>query len=174
MSNELNRRAVVLWTAGVAVKPGLAWAAAMKLPLQIPYAAERPGTRVDLEIDVVREGPYWFTLRFPYKDGDQNDLARVRTLTGDRVRDASGNIIPSGIPLRIRLVVDGPGLVAGSYDKVFNPTLASYGSGFVTKMIDSVYLKQGTYRVIVESLLRAPDLDASGIQFAIGRDPKAA
>jgi len=164
---------MLVCAACTAFKPAMASGVIVKLPLQVPYAAERPGERVDVQIDVNREGPYWFTLRFPYKNGDQIDLARVRTLTGDRVRDPSGNVIPSGIPLKIRLVVEGPGLTV-RYDKVSNPLLISYGNGYVTKMIDSLYLKPGTYRLSVESLLRAPELDGLGIQFAIGRDPKAA
>lgn len=173
MANEISRRSFLVLAPALSM-PSLSLGAVMKMPVRMPFAAEIPGTKLDLEVEVSHEGPYWFTLRFPYKIDDQSDFLRVRKLTGEHGLDANGNVVPSGVPLKIRLAVDGPGLSAGPYDKVSNTTLAAYGSGYVTKMIDSIYLRRGRYRVHVESLLRAPEFDGANIEFTVGRDPKAA
>ena len=145
-------------------------ASLMKPPLQVPFAAERNGSKVEVDLVVSEYRSYEFRLRFPYKEDGETDFLRVRKLTGSSEKTRVGKLVDPGVPLRIRLEVAGRDSSNARlhYEKISEPTLASYGGGYVTKIIDSVNLKPGHYLVSAESLLDASEFNGAGIQFGVG------
>lgn len=145
-------------------------ASPMKPPLQVPFSAEKNGSKVEVDLVVSEYRFYEFRLQFPYKKDDEPDFLRVRKLTGGSEKNREGKFVDPGVPLRIRLEIVGRDSSNGTfhYESVNEPTLASYGSGYVKKIIDSVKLKPGHYVVRAESLLDASEFNGAGIEFNIG------
>ena len=148
---------------------------ALKPPVQVPFLVERAGSRVQIEISISEYRGYWFNLEFPYKKDDNADFLRIRQLTGNNERDRYGKIVPSGVPLQIRLSIVGRNSAHEKvqYEKTSDPFLASYGSGYVTKRIDEVLLKPGRYVVSAESLLDAQQFNGAHAEFSVSWHPKS-
>lgn len=147
----------------------------LKPPVQVPFLVERAGSRVQIEITISEYRDYWFNLEFPYKTDDNADFLRIRQLTGNYEKDRDGKLVPSGVPLQIRLSIVGQNSAHEKvqYEKTSEPTLASYGSGYVTKRIDAVPLKPGRYVVSAVSLLDAQEFNEAHANFSVNWHPKS-
>lgn len=147
----------------------------LKPPVQVPFVVGRAGSLVQIEIVIAEHRGYWFNLEFPYNKGDNADFLRIRQLTGNYEKDAGGKPTASGVPIQIRLSIVGQNSANEnvSYEKISEPTLASYGSGYVTKRIDTVPLKPGRYRITVESLLNAQEFSGVHAEFSVNWHPKS-
>ena len=144
-----------------------------KPPLTLPFAVQKAGNKVETDLRIVEHRPYYFRLRFSFKEHDQDDRARVKKLVGDDYQDKYGAPgIPT--PLRLKVSVIDPAGERLLVDKdIQDLRLRSWGGDSFSKHIDIIKLKPGIYRVSVESLQDAPELVGTPTALVIYYDPNS-
>lgn len=175
-------KAKLLLLAVLIIFPWLAAAACAKdtqparPPLNLPFALQQAGNKVETEFQVKDHRIYIFILRFGFNKSDKADRARVRKLVGGHMIDKYGKLIEPGIPIVLRIGVNVIGATGGRqfFEKEFSDLkLTSSGDDFFSKEIVSLALLPGHYQISVESLMDVPELHGTNIFFVIGSDPKA-
>lgn len=144
-----------------------------KPPLTLPFAVQKAGSKVETDLRIVEYRPYYFSLRFNFKEGDRADRARVNKLVGDDYQDKYGDPgVPT--PLKLKISVIEPAGERVIVDKeVSGLRLRSWGADNFDKHIDMIKLKPGIYRVSIESLQDAPELIGTPIALRIYYDPNS-
>lgn len=143
-----------------------------KPPIQLPFAIQKKGNKVEIKLRVVEHRHYLFNIQFMYKEGDQVDRARVMKLAGEY------NLIESGVPIQLRLKInsiEAAGEQTLIKDSILQPEeirKISHSSTSFNKQFAVVNLKPGHYKISVESLRDVPELIGTPVVFQIGRDPK--
>ena len=141
-----------------------------------PFEVQKAGNKVEIEYRVVKHEFYYFNLRLMYKEGDQEDRARVRKLAGSYEKDKNGKLIEPGIPIVLRFkinVIDSAGERPMLEQEIPVLGLTSWGGDSFSKQIAGVPLKPGRYRISVESLRDVPELVGTPVIFSIGIDAKS-
>jgi len=142
-----------------------------KPPLSFPFEVQKSGSKIETELRIVEDKEYRFALLLLYKEGDQEDRARVRKLAGGHMIDKNGKVIEPGIPILLRFkinVIDASGERPMLEQEVSELRLSAWGSGHFNKQIFYLALKPGRYRVSVESLKDVPELFGTPVTFQIG------
>jgi hypothetical protein len=140
-------------------------------PVIIPVSLKDSGEIVNVNIRVVEPDAYYFRLRFHFREKDQADRARVRTLTGGQEVDKSGKAINPGVPTPVLLQVscmDGT-LVD---QKEIDPLLTSWGAANFDKVIGFTRLLPGTYGVRLVLQRAVPAFDGTPTEFVMASPPK--
>jgi len=81
-------------------------------PIILPFAAERAGSRITTELQVVEPLTYTFSLRLGFKKNDPGDRKRIKKIAGGFGKDRNGNLVEPGIGIPLKLtirVVDSTG-----------------------------------------------------------------
>ena len=143
-----------------------------KPPLSLPFEVQKAGNKVETKLRVVEHREYIFSLRFGFKENDEEDRSRVKKLVGDDGQFKNGDPgIPT--PLRFKIsVIDATGERPMLEQVIPELRLRSWGGDSFKKHIAYVILKPGHYRISIESLKDVPELVGTPIAFSIGRDPK--
>jgi hypothetical protein len=148
-----------------------------KPPFFVPFEAQKAGSVFTTELRVVEHRSYIFSLALGAKKGaSMDDVERIRKLAGESGRDKSGKqpwggkLLWPGIPIPVKLKVSviessGQRII---YDKEIHEMekIGVSSRGFI-KLIDSIELKHGLYRIDIQSLKDIPELDGSPITFGI-------
>lgn len=143
-----------------------------KPPLKLPFAVQKAGTKIETELLVAEYREYIFSLQFLFK-GDDEDRKRVKKLVGEARHVKNGD---PGVPTPLRFtinVIDTTGEHPIRDQVIPELRLISWSGNSFDKLIDYVVLKPGRYRIRVESLKDAPELDGTTITFSIGSYAKA-
>lgn len=139
-------------------------------PLNLPFAVQKAGSKLETELRIVEGRSYSFTLRFMYKENDHADFVRVRALAGSHKRDMTGKLIDPGVPILLKLVinqVDAQGSNLLFAREISEQALYSLGGDSHNKKIADIPLDAGYYRVSIESLRDVPELEGTKINFVI-------
>lgn len=143
-----------------------------KPPLILPLSLEKAGTKLETNIEIVDRNIYYFSLRFSFKEGDEDGRARVKTLMGGAGRDKLGNALQSGVPtpliLRINAVENDQ--VSEIYVKEIDPILGSWGGDHFDKLIGYTELKPGFYKIELDNLRSCPEFNEIPVALGIGYD----
>lgn len=145
-------------------------------PSSLPFEVQKAGNKVEIEFRAAEHRGYFFNLLLMYKEGDQEDRARVRKLAGSYEKDKNGKLIEPGIPIVLRFkinVIDDSGERPMLEQEIPVLGLTSWGGDSFSKQITTVILKPGRYRISVESLKDAPELVGTPVIFSIGIDAKS-
>jgi len=141
-----------------------------------PFEVQQAGNKVEIEYQAVEHRGYFFNLRLMYKEGDQEDRARVRKLAGSYEKDKNGKLIEPGTPIELKFkiyTIDSAGERPMLEQKFSVLGLTSWGGDSFDRQIAMVILKPGRYRISVESLKDAPELVGTPVIFSIGIDAKS-
>ena len=142
-------------------------------PLTLPFEAQKAGSKVETELLVVDHREYSLSLRFGFKENNEEDRARVKKLVGDDEQSKNGDPgIPTPLRIKIR-EIDASGEKPLLEQDIPVLRLRSWGGSGFDKHIAYVMLKPGHYRVSVESLKDAPELVGTPLSFSIGFYAKA-
>lgn len=144
-----------------------------KPPLTLPFAVQKAGNKVEMDLRIVEYRPYYFSLRFNFKEGDRADRARVKKLVGDDYQDKYGD---PGVPTSLRLeisVIEPAGERVIVDKELSDLRLRSWGGDNFDKHIDMIKLKPGIYRVRVENLQDAPELTGTQTALRIYYNPNS-
>lgn len=139
-------------------------------PITVPFAVQKAGSKLSMEIWIPKEAGYFFTLEFTHTEGSVEDSDRVRKLAGWPTRDENGNwnVEHRGVPTPLSVkLYSGPELLHEI--KVAELMREAAGREYFSKRIFVARLKPGRYRVIVESLKDVPELAGIPVRFSIGR-----
>lgn len=143
-----------------------------KPPLTLPFAVQKAGSKVETDLRIVEYRPYYFSLRFNFKEGDRADRARVKELVGDNEEYGGDHGVPT--PLKLKISVIEPAGEREIVDKeVSDLRLWSWGGDNFDKHIDYIKLKPGIYRVSIESLHDAPELVGTPTVLVIYYNPNS-
>lgn len=142
-----------------------------KLPLLVPFEAQKAGSIFTAELRVMEHRSYEFALLLKAKKGISIEEAkRLIKLAGDFGRDKNGKLIRPGISLPLKLRVSaiessGERVV---YDKEIHEEEALGAGGMgIEKLIDVIDLRPGRYKVSIQSLKDIPELAETPITFGI-------
>lgn len=143
-----------------------------KPPIILPFAVEQAGNKVETEVRIVKEQSYSLSLYFMHRENDQEDIARVRKLTGSAKKNREGRALEPGIPIPLRVKIS---VIESEEERLIVDTelsehrLESWGKNRLGKVITKLILKPGRYRVSIETLKDIPALKGTHINFAIVR-----
>ncbi|MDP1651354.1 MAG: DUF5625 family protein [Rhodocyclaceae bacterium] len=170
-------RSARLWVCLLCLSPWLLACASdsgpKKIPVEVPFALDKGGEVVELEVLIPERQTYTFGIGFGVNRKIPGDSKRVLELTGDaswneRTR-TYGNL---GIPLKVRLEIESvkPEEKPFRFDQEVSeiPLYAGTYEAF-QKMIANVLLEAGTYRVRVTNQLAARPTQGTPINFHIRR-----
>lgn len=104
------------------------------------------------------------------------DASRLTKLAGQFGRDKSGKLVRPGISIPLKLqvsVIDAAGERIVYDKKVHEEEMLSNGGMGIEKLIDSIELKPGRYRISVQSLKDIPELAENPISFGICNWPNS-
>lgn len=166
-------KTIRLFTAILAFFPWLsacANARPPKPPLIFPFAVQRAGSKIETELRIVEKRLYTIKLLFMFKDGDQEDYARVRKLAGDSAIDKSRKLVDPGIPILLRLKIiqiDAQGQKLLFEKESSEQPCYATGTGRISKRIEDIKLDVGHYKISVENLKDVPELEGTKINFVI-------
>ncbi|MBI5556779.1 MAG: hypothetical protein HY885_04015 [Deltaproteobacteria bacterium] len=141
-----------------------------RAPLHFPFEVQRAGNKIETELQVLERREYSFSLRFGFKENDEVDRARVKKLVGDHMIDKYGKLVEPGIPIPLRLrinVVDVAGERTIFEKEISEQGLWAWGGVDFAKLIESMILKPGHYRISVETLKDIPELIGIPVTFNI-------
>lgn len=152
-----------------------------KPPLFVPFEAQKAGSIFTTELRVVEHRGYKFALLLKTKKGaSMEDARRLMELAGKFGRDKSGKQPWGGkllwpgisIPLKLKVsIIDASGERA-IYDKeIHEEEVVGGGSMGIEKLIDTIELKSGHYRISIQSLKDIPELAENPINFGIYKWP---
>ncbi len=142
-----------------------------KPPLIVPFEAQKAGSTFMTELRVVEHRYYEFTILLKLKEGATMEDARsLSELAGWFGRDGSGKLRKPGISIPVKLkvrVIDAAG-ERTIYDKeIYEEEVQGGGGAGIEKLIDSIELRPGRYRINIESLKDIPELTGYPINFGI-------
>lgn len=148
-----------------------------KPPIKLPFEVQKAGSMIEMEIRIVEEKEYRFALVFMYNKGDSADGERVRKLAGEpEVDNIFGKLMKPGVPILLRFkinVIDSIGEKPFVLEReVSELAVTSTGVDHFTKKIAYLPLKQGRYRISVESVKDVPELIGTPVFFQIGFNAK--
>jgi hypothetical protein len=140
-------------------------------PLFVPFEAQKAGSTFTTELRVVEHRQYKFALLLQLKKGaTMEDAKQLMRLAGQFGKDKNGKLVWPGIsiPLRLKIsVIDSSGEKI-TYDKEMHEEEEQGGGGMgEEKLIDSIELRPGRYRVSIQSLKNIPELAENPIKFGI-------
>lgn len=140
-------------------------------PIIVPVSLKDSGEIVNVNIQVIEPDAYYFRLRFHFREKDQADRARVRTLTGGQEVDKSGKAIKPGVPTPVLLQIS---CMNGSVvdQKEIDPLLTSWGADNFDKVIGFTRLLPGSYNVRLSLQRAAPAFDGTPAEFVMASPPK--
>jgi Domain of unknown function (DUF5625) len=143
-----------------------------KPPLLTPFAAQRAGSTVDTTVRIVEHLRYRFELRLYFSNSEQR--THLGTILGSSGRRNDGTPADTGLPIPVHLRIEttkpNNGDVVYEQEKSQLP-LSSWGADSFSKMIDTIDLPPGEYRVVVQSLKDIPQLDGIPISLSISHYP---
>jgi hypothetical protein len=145
----------------------------IKLPVEVPFAMDKGGEVVEVEVLIPERQTYTFGLGFVVNPKDPNDAQRVFKLAGDGVKNNfTGTYDNPGVALKVRLEIES--LTEESSPFAFHEEVSeipryAWGSDTYEKRIANVHLEGGIYRVRVMNLLAAPATQGTPINFHIRR-----
>ena len=170
---------------------------ALKPPLEVPFALDKGGEIVELELRIIEKQTYtfglgfifnnnpqseWkqalgsFGLRFPLKDNervDQSNWQRVFNLTGDGVKNTlTGKYANPGVPLRVNLKIESSEKGENSFELDQEITeIPLYANDGVSRerKIANILLHPGLYKIRVLNVDAAPAAKGTPINFHIRR-----
>lgn len=161
-------------------------------PLTMPFAANKKGEVIDINLRVKEHRDYMFVLRFGirgrapdkpnvverltrHKEGDPEDRRRVERLINESYFDAQGRFRRRNeLLLTLRVVDIGADQIRTVFDEKIDRYLGGgHGGKTLYRDIATVILKPGLYRVRIESLQDVPALDSVPIEFSVGWYPKS-
>jgi hypothetical protein len=142
-----------------------------KPPFFVPFEAQKSGSVFTTELRVVEHRSYIFALLLGSKIGATvEDARRLMELAESDARNKDGKAVSNGIPIPLKLKVS---LIEPSgeriiYDKDVHEMekIGATTLGF-EKLIDSIELRPGHYRIDIQSLKDIPELAESPITFGI-------
>jgi len=132
-------------------------------PIILPFEVQLAGAKIETDFRIEEQRKYSFELEFRFKN--QTDRERVAKLVGHPRDEAMG----VAIPLRIRVTRIAAEKVKILDKEISQPTLTGFTADKFIKVIDSIQLPPGYYRVSIESLKDIPVLQGTQIEFAIVR-----
>lgn len=149
------------------------------LPLFVPFEAQKAGSAFTTEIWVVEHRIYIFAVALGVKKGATTEetiknARQLDKLAGQSGRDENGKLYRPGIsiPLKLKVSAIEPSDERIIYDKeAYEEEVISHGRRGIAKLIDSIELKRGRYRVSIQSLKNIPELVDNPITFGIYRWP---
>ena len=142
-------------------------------PIRLPFAVEKAGAKIDIEIEIVDYRGYTFTLDFMFKEDDQADWTRVKKLVGDRPHNDTNDGEP-GIPTPLRFSIrriEANGGEQVVFDqqythlRLMSGGMWSFGKNLAPPLMP---LKPGCYRIHLESLAEVPELVGTPVFFVMG------
>jgi len=140
-------------------------------PVVLPVSLREAGEIVNVNIRVIEPHAYYFRLRFHFRETDQADRARVRTLIGGEEVDKSGKAMNPGVPTPVLLqlfCMDGTVVD----QKEIDPLLTSWGADSFDKVIGFTRLLPGIYGVRLVLQRAAPAFDGTPATFVMASPPK--
>lgn len=152
-----------------------------KPPLFVPFEAQKAGSVFTTELRVVEHRSYIFSLALGVKKGatreeTMENARRLDELAGKFGRDKSGKqpwggkLLRPGIsiPLKLKITAIDSAGERIVYDKeIHEEERISVGQRGFAKLIDSIELNRGLYRINIQSLKDIPELAESPITFGI-------
>lgn len=142
-----------------------------KPPLIVPFEAQKAGSTFTTELQVVEHRNYEFALLLkPKKGANIEEVKRLIELAEGEPGYKNGKPLSYGIsiPLKLKISViesSGEKLI---YDKeITKEQMISAGGMGIEKVIDSIELRPGRYRISVQSLKDIPELVSTPITFGI-------
>ena len=146
-------------------------------PIFIPFEAQKSGMSLTTELRIKEHRVYIFALMVKSKDVNNMEAGRkLLKLLGRYSRDKEGKLVWPGISIPVKLKVfeiksSGEKVL---YDKeIFEEAMMSGGPRGFAKLIDSIPLKAGHYRVTIRSLENTPELFGYPISLGIYQWPNA-
>jgi hypothetical protein len=140
-------------------------------PLVLPFAAAHKGTVLTTDFQATEDNMYWFSLQLIFKQNNVEDRERIRKLAGSGGYDPKARKrLDNGLPIPLRLTITrlDPSGVSPIHDKeIIEEELEGYSATYYSKIIDTVRLSPGNYRVRVEALRDIPELAETPINFTI-------
>lgn len=142
-------------------------------PISLPFEVQKSGAKIDTAFRIEEQRKYSFDLLFRCRMVDPINYAHVRELVGESgINKITGKQVAPGIPipLRIRLMqttTSGEKIILDK--EVSELTLYGASAEYFYKEIVSLHVPPGSYRVSIESLKDAPELQGTQIEFAIVR-----
>jgi Domain of unknown function (DUF5625) len=145
-------------------------------PIRLPFAVEKAGAKIDIEIEIVDYRGYTFALDFMFKEDDQADRARIKKLVGDSPPSYSpnGDYGDPGAPTPLRFSIHRIEANASQqvvFDKQYTHLrLMSWGGDSFDKNLAPplMPLKPGNYRIHLESLADMPEFVGIPVFFSMG------
>lgn len=142
-----------------------------KPPFFVPFEAQKAGSVFTTELRVVEHRHYEFALLWKAKKGTSiEDAKRLIELAGGNSRDKNGKPLSYGISIPLKLKVSVIELSGDRiiYDKeIHDEEMLSAGGMGIEKLIDTIELRPGRYRVSIQSLKDIPELAEIPINFGI-------
>ncbi len=152
----------------------------------VPFAVQHAGATMVQDVKLVHDRNYELYLKYYIKDAE--DGKRLRRLVGSGAsrRDESGKRIPinDGVPVYLELKIMGLDeavkgfyfaeklfvgeLVGGSIEWVNGKPNKDTDKAYYYRIIKSIRLKPGLYRITLKSLWDIPELEGTSLAFQLG------
>jgi hypothetical protein len=152
----------------------------------VPFAVQHAGTTMVQDVKLVHDRNYELYLR--YYHGGAEDSKRVAKLTGSgayRIGESGERIYgDTGIPVYLELKIMGlDEVVKGFYfeERLYVGPVSAGGvewvdgkpskgtdKAYIEKIIKSIRLKPGLYRITLKSLRDIPELKGTSVAFKLG------
>jgi hypothetical protein len=142
----------------------------IKLPVEVPFALDKGGEIVDIEVLIPERQTYTFGLGFVVNQKDPNDAQRVFKLAGDGVKNNfTGTYDNPGVALKVRLEIELLKTERDPYRFDREVSEIPLYAGSYKKKIADVRLDAGIYKVRLTNLLAVPAMLGTPINFHIRR-----
>jgi Domain of unknown function (DUF5625) len=178
MSKNKSQLITVIKQVFIAILALFAWLPASaddvrppKPPVFVPFEAQKAGSVFTAELQVVEHRSYIFSLELGAKKGQTMEEARrISKLAGrdERYKDGKPLSYWVSIPLKLKTSIVESSGERIMYNKEIHEmeTIGTSSRGF-KKLIDTIELKRGLYRINIQSLKDIPELAESPITFGI-------
>jgi hypothetical protein len=135
-----------------------------------PFRADKKEEIISANLKISRKLLFQFYFDFYFLPNNQEDRTRIQKLAGDFGSLQDGKRINSGISIPINLTItriihDNESVIYSN--NIYQEPMYGFTSRFFSKLIFSVPLEGGMYKIYVKTLQETPELSNVSVHFDI-------